>query len=127
MSLSGNVISTQGSPIYVSPSSRFNGDLKRFTLNELKIATRNFRHGTITLQGHSTSVFKGWIKEPSLAAAKPGACTVVAVKKFNIYSSQDQQKWLVRIKSVILYLLDGFSRKMTFSYICISDTLKTKL
>lgn len=96
-------------------------------MNELKIATRNFRHGTITLQGHSTSVFKGWIKEPSLAAAKPGACTVVAVKKFNIYSSQDQQKWLVRIKSVTLFLLDGFSRKMTFSYICISDTMKTKL
>ncbi|KAJ0717218.1 putative transferase [Helianthus annuus] len=79
--------------------SRTDANLRIFSYHELKIATRCFRNGTFLLQGHS-EVYKGWIDEPSLAAAKPGALTLVAVKKFN---KDNHQEWLVSLKSWIFF------------------------
>lgn len=42
-------------------------------------------------------VFKGWIDEQSLAAAKPGTVTVIAVKKLNQEGLQGHQEWLVSV------------------------------
>ncbi|KAM0008332.1 putative transferase, protein kinase RLK-Pelle-RLCK-VIIa-2 family [Helianthus debilis subsp. tardiflorus] len=90
MSLIAYVTSPQGPLIYSSSTSRTNTNLRIFSFHELLIATRYFRHGTFALQGHS-EVYKGWIDEPSLAAAKPGALTLVAVKKFNM---DNHQEWM---------------------------------
>ncbi|MFS7925767.1 putative protein kinase RLK-Pelle-CrRLK1L-1 family [Helianthus anomalus] len=76
------VTSPQGPLVYAN--------LRIFSLHELLIATRHFRNNTLLLQGYS-NVYKGWIDEPSLAAAKPGALTHVAVKRFNTI---DHQEWL---------------------------------
>lgn len=48
-------------------------NLKAFSFNELKNATRNFRPDSLLGEGGFGYVFKGWLDEHSLAAAKPGS------------------------------------------------------
>lgn len=72
-------------------------NLKSFSFNELKAATRNFRPDSVLGEGGFGCVFKGWIDEHSLTAAKPGTGTVIAVKRLNQESSQGHQEWLVSI------------------------------
>lgn len=70
-------------------------NLKNFTFAELKSATRNFRPDSVLGEGGFGSVFKGWIDEQSLAASKPGAGMVVAVKRLNQDGWQGHKEWLV--------------------------------
>lgn len=76
--------------------------LKSYTLAELKSATRNFRPDSVLGEGGFGSVFKGWIDENSLAAAKPGTGIVIAVKRLNLESFQGHREWLVSL----IYLLN---------------------
>ncbi|KAF9674728.1 hypothetical protein SADUNF_Sadunf10G0157100 [Salix dunnii] len=69
-------------------------NLKSFSFSELKAATRNFRPDSVLGEGGFGCVFKGWIDEHSLTAAKPGTGTVIAVKKLHQESSQGHQEWL---------------------------------
>ncbi|KAI3817760.1 hypothetical protein L1987_11558 [Smallanthus sonchifolius] len=73
------------------------GNLKPFSFNVLKQATRNFRPDSVLGEGGFGSVFKGWIDEQSLAAAKPGTGTVIAVKRLNQEGLQGHQEWLAEI------------------------------
>nr|KAJ0209476.1 hypothetical protein LSAT_V11C400165710 [Lactuca sativa] len=59
------------------------GNLKPFSFNVLTLATRNFRLDSVLVEGGSVLVFKGWIDEQSLIAAKPGTRTVIVVKRLN--------------------------------------------
>lgn len=59
------------------------------------MATRNFRPDSVLGEGGFGSVFKGWIDEQSLTAAKPGTGTVIAVKRLNQEGLQGHQEWLV--------------------------------
>ena len=72
-------------------------NLKSFSFNVLKMATRNFRPDSVLGEGGFGLVFKGWIDEHSLAAAKPGTGTVIAVKRLNHEGLQGHQEWLVSI------------------------------
>lgn len=72
-------------------------NLKSFSFSELKAATRNFRPDSVLGEGGFGCVFKGWIDEHSLTAAKPGTGTVIAVKRLNQESSQGHQEWLAEI------------------------------
>ncbi|KAL6998338.1 putative serine/threonine-protein kinase pbl10 [Sarracenia purpurea var. burkii] len=72
-------------------------NLKNFTFNELRTATRNFRPDSVLGEGGFGSVFKGWIDEHSLMAAKPGTGLVIAVKKLNQESFQGHKEWLAEI------------------------------
>ncbi|KAM0062251.1 putative transferase, protein kinase RLK-Pelle-RLCK-VIIa-2 family [Helianthus debilis subsp. tardiflorus] len=96
--LDGKVTSASVPP---SPRSQAeilqSGDLKPFTFNVLKMATRNFRPDSVLGEGGFGSVFKGWIDEQSLAAAKPGTGTVIAVKRLNQEGLQGHQEWLTEI------------------------------
>ncbi|KAL8226236.1 hypothetical protein R6Q59_000217 [Mikania micrantha] len=64
----------------VKPRFYKSGNLKPFSFNVLKLATRNFRPDSVLGEGGFGSVFKGWIDEQSLTAAKPGTGTVIAAE-----------------------------------------------
>nr|GMD45057.1 probable serine/threonine-protein kinase NAK [Ipomoea batatas] len=72
-------------------------NLKNFSLSELKAATRNFRPDSVVGEGGFGLVFKGWVDEHTLAAAKPGSGIVIAVKKLNQEGWQGHKEWLTEI------------------------------
>jgi len=72
-------------------------NLKAFTFNELKNATRNFRPDSLLGEGGFGYVFKGWIDGTTLTASKPGSGIVVAVKKLKTEGYQGHKEWLVRL------------------------------
>ncbi|KAF5770909.1 putative transferase, protein kinase RLK-Pelle-RLCK-VIIa-2 family [Helianthus annuus] len=72
-------------------------NLKSFSFQVLKTATRNFRPDSVLGEGGFGLVFKGWIDEQSLIAAKPGTGTVIAVKRLNQDGLQGHQEWLTEI------------------------------
>ncbi|KAJ1409629.1 Serine-threonine/tyrosine-protein kinase, catalytic domain [Sesbania bispinosa] len=72
-------------------------NLKSFSYNELRTATRNFAPDSVLGEGGFGSVYKGWIAEYSLAATKPGMGMIVAVKRLNQDGSQGHKEWLAEI------------------------------
>ncbi|KAK0592471.1 hypothetical protein LWI29_019755 [Acer saccharum] len=72
-------------------------NLKSFSFNELKTATRNFRPDSVLGEGGFGCVFKGWIDENTFAATRPGTGLVIAVKRLNQDGSQGHQEWLTEI------------------------------
>ena len=70
-------------------------NVKAFSFNELRTATRNFRPDSVLGEGGFGSVFKGWIDEKTLTPTKPGTGMVIAVKKLNQESYQGHREWLV--------------------------------
>ncbi|XP_020586774.1 probable serine/threonine-protein kinase PBL3 [Phalaenopsis equestris] len=72
-------------------------NLKDFTFNELKNATRNFRPDSLLGEGGFGYVYKGWIDEQSLAASKPGVGRIVAVKKLKPEGFQGHKEWLTEV------------------------------
>ncbi|CAA2964315.1 probable serine threonine- kinase NAK [Olea europaea subsp. europaea] len=71
--------------------------LKRFTFNDLKAATRNFRPESYLGKGSFGHVYKGWVDEHSLAASKSGFGMVIAVKWLNREGWQGHNEWLAEI------------------------------
>ncbi|MED6111531.1 putative serine/threonine-protein kinase pbl9, variant 2 [Stylosanthes scabra] len=72
-------------------------NLKSFSLSELKAATRNFHRNNLLGEGDFGSVFKGWIDESSLVAAKPGTGVVIAVKILNQDGLEGHSEWLAEV------------------------------
>ncbi|CAH2064051.1 unnamed protein product [Thlaspi arvense] len=78
-------------------------NVKSFSFNELKLATRNFRSDSVVGEGGFGCVYKGWIDETTLSPAKSGTGLVIAVKRLNPDGFQDDVKckplsWILRIK-----------------------------
>lgn len=104
----------------VLPSSALNiersisGNLKSFSFNDLKEATKNFRRENFIGEGGFGCVFKGWINTNTFAPTKPGSGMVVAIKQLKPESFQGHKEWLVcatqtfksELLSIILVLLD---------------------
>ncbi|XAR72012.1 Non-specific serine/threonine protein kinase [Bertholletia excelsa] len=72
-------------------------NVKSFSFNVLKTATRNFRPDSVLGQGGFGCVFKGWIDEHTLTAARPGTGMVIAVKRLNQEGLQGHREWLTEI------------------------------
>ncbi|KAG8084586.1 hypothetical protein GUJ93_ZPchr0010g8796 [Zizania palustris] len=87
----------------VPPTPRSEGEIlesanvKAFTFNELRTATRNFRPDSVLGEGGFGSVFKGWIDEKSLTPTRPGTGMVIAVKKLNQEGYQGHREWLAEV------------------------------
>ncbi|KAL6882076.1 hypothetical protein ACP4OV_011548 [Aristida adscensionis] len=87
----------------ISPSSIVGEELKlafqlrRFTFNELKSATRNFRPESLLGEGGFGCVFKGWIEENGTAPVKPGTGLTVAVKTLNHDGLQGHKEWVAEV------------------------------
>lgn len=77
--------------------------LRKFTFNELKLATRNFRPESLLGEGGFGCVFKGWIEENGTAPVKPGTGLTVAVKTLNHDGLQGHKEWLVRILHIFFF------------------------
>ena len=97
------VSSTSTSNTGSNPSTPKVGDelkvasqLRKFTFNDLKSATRNFRPESLLGEGGFGCVFKGWIEENGTAPVKPGTGLTVAVKTLNHDGLQGHKEWLVR-------------------------------
>lgn len=69
--------------------------LLKFSFQELKAATGNFRPDSILGEGGFGYVFKGWIEENGTAPAKPGSGITVAVKSLKPDGLQGHREWVV--------------------------------
>ncbi|CAN8254516.1 unnamed protein product [Cochlearia groenlandica] len=72
-------------------------NVKSFTFNELKVATRNFRSDTVVGEGGFGCVYRGWIDETTLTPTKSSTGLVIAVKRLNPDSFQGHREWLTEI------------------------------
>ncbi|XP_059648878.1 probable serine/threonine-protein kinase PBL3 [Cornus florida] len=102
-------------------------NVKDFTFNDLKNATRNFRSDSLLGEGGFGYVFKGWIDEYTLTAAKPGSGMVIAVKKLKPEGFQGHKEWLTEVKylgqlhhpnlvKLIGYCTDGDNRLLVYEF-----------
>ncbi|KAK3443055.1 probable serine/threonine-protein kinase PBL3 isoform X1 [Eucalyptus grandis] len=102
-------------------------NLKAFTFGELRNATRNFRPDSLLGEGGFGYVFKGWIDEVTLAAAKPGSGMVVAVKKLKPEGFQGHKEWLTEVDylgqlhhpnlvKLIGYCVEGENRLLVYEF-----------
>ncbi|KAG6426311.1 hypothetical protein SASPL_110533 [Salvia splendens] len=73
---------------------KVNSRLRKFTFNDLKLATRNFRPESLLGEGGFGCVFKGWIEENGTAPVKPGTGLTVAVKTLNHDGLQGHKEWM---------------------------------
>lgn len=70
-------------------------NLKSFTFNDLREATKNFRQENLIGEGGFGFVYKGWMDENTFAPTRPGTGIVVAIKKLKPESFQGHREWLV--------------------------------
>ncbi|XP_028762118.1 probable serine/threonine-protein kinase PBL3 [Neltuma alba] len=103
-------------------------NLKAFTFNDLKNATRNFRPDSLLGEGGFGYVYKGWIDENTFQAARPGLGMVVAVKRLKPEGSfQGHKEWLtevnylgqlhhVNLVKLIGYCLEGENRLLVYEF-----------
>lgn len=109
-STTSNAESIPSTPKF-SEELKVSSHLRKFTFNELKLATRNFRPESLLGEGGFGCVFKGWIEENGTAPVKPGTGLTVAVKTLNHDGLQGHKEWLVRN-----LFLDFFFPSMNFFY-----------
>ncbi|XP_059655905.1 probable serine/threonine-protein kinase PBL3 isoform X2 [Cornus florida] len=115
------------------PTPRSEGEIlsspnvKDFSFIELKNATRNFRPDSLLGEGGFGCVFKGWIDEHTLTAAKPGFGLVIAVKKLKPEGYQGHKEWLTEVNylgqlhhpnlvKLIGYCSDGDDRLLVYEF-----------
>lgn len=95
--------SSKVSASFVPPTPRSEDEIlqssnvKIFTFNDLRMATRNFRPDSVLGEGGFGSVFKGWVDEHTLAAARPGTGMIIAVKRLNQESFQGHNEWRAEV------------------------------
>ncbi|KAB5561218.1 hypothetical protein DKX38_006175 [Salix brachista] len=89
-----NAESSSSLPTF-SEELKLASQLRKFTFNDLKLATRNFRPESLLGEGGFGCVFKGWIEENGTAPVKPGTGLTVAVKTLNHDGLQGHKEWLV--------------------------------
>lgn len=68
-------------------------NLKEYTFQELKTATRNFKPDTLLGEGGFGKVYKGWITENKNTTRSNSTGAVVAIKKLNSESIQGFDEW----------------------------------
>ncbi|AED92114.1 putative protein kinase RLK-Pelle-RLCK-VIIa-2 family [Arabidopsis thaliana] len=91
-----NAESSSSTPV-ISEELNISSHLRKFTFNDLKLSTRNFRPESLLGEGGFGCVFKGWIEENGTAPVKPGTGLTVAVKTLNPDGLQGHKEWLAEI------------------------------
>ncbi|XP_021981196.1 probable LRR receptor-like serine/threonine-protein kinase At1g67720 isoform X1 [Helianthus annuus] len=64
-------------------------DIKMFTYDELKLATRNFGNDAFLVEGSYGKVYKGWLNKTTYSPCKDDAELPIAVKKLHRYTLFD--------------------------------------
>ncbi|XP_052117112.1 probable serine/threonine-protein kinase PBL2 isoform X2 [Arachis duranensis] len=102
-------------------------NLKSFSFNDLKVATKNFRRENLIGEGGFGRVFKGWIDGNNYAPTKPGSGIVVAIKSLKPESFQGHKEWLAEVSylgqlhhenlvKLIGYCLEGKNRLLVYEF-----------
>ncbi|XP_020203512.1 probable serine/threonine-protein kinase PBL2 [Cajanus cajan] len=102
-------------------------NLKIFTFNDLKEATKNFRQENLIGEGGFGFVYKGWIDEITYAPTRPGTGIVVAIKKLKPEGFQGHREWLAEVNylsqlhhenlvKLIGYCSDGKNRLLVYEF-----------
>ncbi|XP_012459279.1 serine/threonine-protein kinase PBL34 isoform X2 [Gossypium raimondii] len=91
-----NAGSTPSTP-NISEELKIASQLRKFSFNDLKLATRSFRPESLLGEGGFGCVFKGWISENGNAPVKPGTGLPVAVKTLNHDGLQGHREWLAEV------------------------------
>ncbi|KAL1319764.1 hypothetical protein HN51_064535 [Arachis hypogaea] len=102
-------------------------NLKSFSFNDLKEATKNFRRENLIGEGGFGRVFKGWIDGNNYAPTKPGSGIVVAIKSLKPESFQGHKEWLAEVNylgqlhhenlvKLIGYCLEGKNRLLVYEF-----------
>ncbi|TMX00449.1 hypothetical protein EJD97_000825 [Solanum chilense] len=97
---------------------------RRFSFNELSLATRNFRREDFLGMGGFGPVYKGWINENPV---KPGTGLAVAVKILNRYGVQGHREWLAEVHflqnlhhqnlvKLVGYCMEGHQRLIVYEF-----------
>ncbi|KAJ0098710.1 hypothetical protein Patl1_22172 [Pistacia atlantica] len=90
-----NTLSTTSSTPNRREELKISSLLQKFSYNELKSATWNFRTESLFGEGGFGWVYKGWINENGTSQVKPGMGLPVAVKTLNHDGLQGHKEWLV--------------------------------
>ncbi|KAK8586859.1 hypothetical protein V6N12_021382 [Hibiscus sabdariffa] len=106
-----NAESTSCTP-NISEELKVASQLRKFSFNDLKLATRSFRPESLLGEGGFGCVFKGWISENGTAPVKPGTGLSVAVKTLNHDGLQGHKEWLEIVQphargNYYLFILSG--------------------
>ncbi|GFP86151.1 probable receptor-like protein kinase at5g15080 [Phtheirospermum japonicum] len=81
-----SIAESNSSSTKIEEELKLSARLRKFTFNDLKLATRNFRPESLLGEGGFGCVFKGWIEEN------------VAVKTLNHDGLQGHKEWLAEVK-----------------------------
>ncbi|KAL2335534.1 hypothetical protein Fmac_016747 [Flemingia macrophylla] len=103
--------------------------LRRFSFNDLKLATRNFKADNLLGEGGFGTVLKGWISPNGNYAARPGIGIPVAVKSLNLNGLQGHKEWLAEISylgelhhpnlvKLIGFCIENDQRLLVYEYMC---------
>lgn len=95
-STTSNAESTTPSTPKIGEELKISPQLRKFSFNELKSATKSFRPECLLGEGGFGCVYKGWINMNGTATVKPGTGLPVAVKTLNHDGLQGHKEWLVR-------------------------------
>ncbi|KAG8069100.1 hypothetical protein GUJ93_ZPchr0005g15295 [Zizania palustris] len=101
--------------------------IRQFTYNELKGATRNFRTDNFLGVGGFGRVHKGWIDENGTSPARPGTGLVVAVKTLSYEGPQGHDEWVAEVHylrnlrhphlvKLIGYCIEGRHRQLVYEF-----------
>ncbi|KAH7296452.1 hypothetical protein KP509_26G023400 [Ceratopteris richardii] len=77
--------------------STSNNNVRSFSYNELRTATRNFRPDSVIGEGGFGCVYKGWIDEETYKATRPGTGLMIAVKTLNQEGLQGHREWVAEV------------------------------
>ncbi|XP_020202895.1 receptor-like cytoplasmic kinase 176 [Cajanus cajan] len=103
--------------------------LRRFSFNDLKLATRNFKAENFLGEGGFGTVLKGWISQHGNYAARPGTGIPVAVKSLNLNGLQGHKEWLTEISylselhhpnlvKLVGFCIEDDKRLLVYEYMC---------
>ncbi|KAJ1264362.1 hypothetical protein BS78_09G257400 [Paspalum vaginatum] len=101
--------------------------LRKFTFNELRIATRNFRPESVLGEGGFGRVYKGWIADNKTAPVGPSIGLTVAVKTLNRDGQQGHKEWVAEVNflgnlqhpnlvKLIGYCLEDNQRQLVYEF-----------